>query len=49
MASNLNVPTNRLPLNRDVFTMFLASYVLKKVEGLLVTLLLEFCMENLLL
>ena len=23
---NLNVPTNGLPLNRDVFTMFLASY-----------------------
>ena len=26
MAMNLNVPTNGLPLNRNVFTMFLASY-----------------------
>ena len=26
MATNLNVLTNGLPLNRDVFTMFLASY-----------------------
>ena len=75
MATNLNEPTNGLPLNRDVFTMFLNSYtslvmwiwerensrrsidvwsfiipnVLKKVEGLLVSLLLEFCIENLLL
>ena len=26
MTTNLNVSTNGLPLNRDVFTMFLASY-----------------------
>ena len=26
MAMNLNMPTNGLPLNKDVFTMFLASY-----------------------
>ena len=26
MVMNLNVHTNGLPLNRDVFTMFLASY-----------------------
>ena len=26
MATNLNVPTNGLPLSRDVFTMFLALY-----------------------
>ena len=25
MATNLNVPTNGLSLNKDVFTMFLAS------------------------
>ena len=27
MATNLNVPTNDLLLNKDVFTMFLASYI----------------------
>ena len=27
LATNLNVPTNDLPPNRDVFTMFLASYI----------------------
>ena len=26
MATNLNVPTNGLSLNRDIFTIFLASY-----------------------
>ena len=26
MATNLNVPTSGLSLNRDVFTMFLVSY-----------------------
>ena len=26
MATNLNVPINGLPLNRDVFTIFLVSY-----------------------
>ena len=28
MAMNLNMSTNGLPLNKDVFTMFLASYTL---------------------